>query len=136
MQQVGRVTQEFNAVCRSGESDKGVARRQQPRIAVKKDSDRLAEGDALAGADGHCWVTQVVNGVAGGNAVDKIVLTGRAGGSHSDCVRVLGGAFVKARHSEKVRDVGRHSIGPPAVVVDELGEPLSFRGELMIGGMG
>ena len=84
--QVGRVTQEFNAVCRSGESDKGVARRQQPRIAVKKDSDRLAEGDALAGADGHCWVAQVVNGVAGGNAVDKVVLTGRAGGGHSDCV--------------------------------------------------
>ena len=130
------IAQEFHAKSGAGKGDESVGGGEESGVLVEEDGDRSMEGHALASADGAGGVTELHHGVCCGDRVDEVVLAGGVDLSSANAEGVVAGASVEAGDSEEFGDVGRNSIGPPTVMVDELEEADGFGLELVVGRMG
>ena len=105
-------------------------------MLVGEDGDRGTEGHALTRADSAGGISELHDSVGCGDGIHKVVLAGGVCLSCANAESVMAGTAVEAGDSEEVGDVGGNSVGPPAVMVDELQKTGGFRLELVVGGVG
>lgn len=103
---------------------------------VEEHCDVLAEGEALAGADGARGETQLRDSVGGGDAVDQVLLTEVVVLGEADVVSIGEGGLVERGEPKEVADGRGDSVGPEAVEVDETKEVGGLRGESVVGRVG